>query len=294
MAGPEDYGFVALLAQRVPEVGSLMQQAVAGQWTSAKFQMELANTNWWKTTPGATRSWISEQVGDPATAARNLQTGADEIGAMAAQLGYSGVDPARLKTLWLNAKLAGYDASLTKAYVMNDLSLWGGSTQTPTGGEFGQRVQEAKALAAAYGYNPSDLDTQVQGVARTGITSLQDRTVGLAGWRDKLTKYAAAKYAPFADRIQAGETVQDLAQPYIDTYAQLLELNSNDVSLDDPLVQRWMQGTSEAGKPPAAVPVWKAQQELRQDARWRTTTNARETAAKAATQLGKMFGMVGS
>lgn len=292
MAGPEDYGFVALLARSVPEVGSLMQQAVAGQWTSAKFQMELANTNWWKVTPAATRSWVATQVGDPATAGRELQTGSDEIGAMAAKLGYSGVDPARLKTLWLNAKLAGYDANLTQAYVLNDLSLWGGSSQTPTGGEVGQRVQEARALAAAYGYNPGDLEQQVQGVARKGITSLQDRTVGLAEWRDKLSKYAAAKFAPFADRIQAGETVQDIAQPYIDTYAQVLELNANDIGLDDPLVQRWMQGQSEAGKPPAAVPVWKAQQELRQDTRWRTTSNARETAAKAATQLGKMFGVI--
>ena len=125
---PEDvkaqYGFVALLAQAIPEIGQLMQQAVAEKWTAQRFQMAVANTNWWKTTPPQTREWVTRQYADPAGAAREMKTGGDQVGMLAGKYGFDLKDPARAQQLWLNAKLAGYDDRMLELYVFNDLQTF--------------------------------------------------------------------------------------------------------------------------------------------------------------------------
>jgi hypothetical protein len=146
-------------------------------------------------------------------------------------------------------------------------------------------------MAEAYGYRAHD--SEIYGVVSTALSGGQDRETGLAEWKNRLQKYAQAKYSAFADRIASGETVLDIAKPYMDVYAQTLEINPNTVKLDDPLLQRALQGTPhEAGKPPVAQAVWQFQEHLRQDPRWGYTNNAMQAAAKAATHIGKAFGMI--
>lgn len=295
---PEDikaqYGFVAMLAQSVPEIGALMQRAVAEKWTSDRFQMAVAATNWWKTTPAQTRQWVTQNVADPASATRTMQTGGDEISVLASRFGFQGIPQDVLQKIWLDGQLSGYDDSMMQQWTWNALWNYGRANgQVPTGGEFGARVQQAGELASQYGYAPKDLDKQIQQAMGMALSSGQTGDGGMADWLNKLKNYASSKYAPFADRIQAGETVRDIAQPYIDMYSQTLEVNPQDVGLDDQYLQRWMQGQSEAGKPPASVPVWQAQQDLRKDARWGFTQNAKQATAQAANIIGKAFGFVG-
>lgn len=295
---PEDikaqYGFVAMLAQSVPEIGALMQRAVTEKWTAERFQMAVANTGWWKSTPAQTRQWVTQQAADPASASRSMTTGGDEINVIATRLGFQGIPQATLQQIWLDGQLAGYDDSMMQQWTWNALWNYGrASGQVPTGGEFGARVQQARELAGSYGYMPENLDSQIQAAMGMALTSGQTGDGGMADWMNKLKSYAKSKFAPFADRIDKGETVYDIAQPYLDMYAQTLEVNAHDVGLDDKDVQRWLQGKSEAGKPPAATAVWQAQQELRKDARWGFTNNARQSAAETATVIGKAFGMIG-
>lgn len=293
---PEDvkaqYGFVAMLAAAIPEIGQLMQQAVNEKWTANRFQMGIANTNWWKTTPPLTREWVTRQYADPAGAARELQTGGDQVKLMAGKYGFDLNDPARAGQLWLNGKLAGYDDRMLELYVFNDLQTFRPGTPQ-SGGELGLRMLAAKRIAGDYGYSSPDLDQRVIDDMARSISMGQDQSQGLAAWQSKMMNQAAAKYAPFADRINAGESVRDIAQPYVDTIAQTLELNPNDVGLDDTYLQRWLQGKSQAGQAPAATALWQAKQELRQDPRWQYTHNAWESVADVANTVGRAFGMQG-
>jgi hypothetical protein len=295
---PEDikaqYGFVAMLAQAVPEIGKLMQQAVSQKWTAERFQMAVAATSWWKRTPAPTRQWITQNVADPASAARTMKTGGDEVSVMASKFGYSGIPQSTYERIWLEGQLAGYDDAMMQQWTWNALYKYGRANgQVPTGGEFGARLQQGRELAMAYGYTPEDLDGQVAAAMGTAMSAGQTGDAGMADWMNKLKNYAKSKYAPFADRLDAGETVRDIAQPYIDMYSQTLEVNPQDVGLDDKYIQRWLQGKSEAGKPPASTAVWQAQEDLRKDTRWGFTQNARQSAAEAATVIGKSFGMIG-
>lgn len=291
---PEDiraqYGFVAMLAQAIPEIGALMQQAVNEQWTPERFQMSVANTNWWKTTPAALRQWVTTQYADPATATQSLADGGYQMGIVAGDLGLRGALPLpQLQDIWLYAKLHGFDDAQTRAYLVEQAGAkMAGMPEV--GGEFGKWMSDFRKMGLDYGFKPEDIDRELQNRA---VTAWGGGTGDLAGWQQKLMNYASAKYAPFADRIRAGETVRDIAQPYIDTYSQILEMNPEDVSLDDTVLQKWMQGRSEAGQPPVATPVWQAAQELRTDPRWGYTQNARQAAAQAATTIGRAFGMIG-
>lgn len=282
-----------MLAKAVPEIGKLMGQAVKGKWTSERFQMAVANTAWWKKTPAPTRQWITQKYADPASATQAMQAGGTNVAGVAGGLGLP-LTAGKAQEIWLYGQLHGYDEQAMRGLIFRNLqnrNALPGDDQAS--GEYGSLLGQARELAAAYGYAPRDLANQVRAAAGSGLQFGDVGQDALAGFQQKVKNYAKSKYAAFADRIDQGETVMDIAQPYMDVYAQTLELNPQDVSLDDKYLQRWLQGTSQAGKPPASVPVWQAQQELRKDERWGYTTNAKQAAAEVATTIGKAFGMVG-
>jgi len=287
------YGFVATLAAKVPEIRTLMQRAVREKWTSERFQMAVAGTKWWKRTPAQTRQWITQQASDPASATRNWATGANKISMIAGSMGLSkGMTNAIARDIWIDTQLAGYDEQQLRAVVYDRLT--GRVPINDIGGEFGSLINQAKEMASAYGYAPGDLDKQAKDAAGLGLHYGDESQAGLSLWETKLKNYAKSKYGAFADRIDAGETVRDIAQPYIDVYGQVLEVNPQDVGLNDALLQKALQGTSEAGKPPAAQAVWQFEQGLRKDPRWGFTNNAKQATAEVATTIGKAFGMIGS
>lgn len=279
-----------MLASAIPEIGQLMQQAVSEKWTAQRFQMAVANTGWWKSTPPLTREWVTRQYADPAGATRELQTGGDQVKMFAGKYGFDLADQPRAQQLWLNAKLAGYDDRMTELYVFNDLQNFRPGT-SQQGGELGVRMLAAKRIASDYGYSSPGLDQEVIDNMARGIAMNQDQSQGMATWQQKMQQYAQAKYTPFADRIASGATVREIAQPYVDVMRNELELA--DVDLGDSYIQRWLQGQSTGGQPPAATAVWQAQRELRSDPRWQYTRNAWDSVANVATTVGRAFGMQG-
>ncbi len=287
------YGFVTALARAIPEIGSLIKKAVAQKWTAERMQMEVANTKWWKATPSPTRQWLTQKIADPASATQALQAGGTNVHALAGGLGLP-LTVGKAQEIWLYGQLHGYDEQAMRGLIFRNLqnrnALPGDDAAS---GEYGTLLTQARELAAAYGYNPKDLANQVRAAAGSGLQFGDVGQDALAGWQTKLKNYAKAKYAAFADRFEQGETVMDIAQPYIDAYSQVLEVNPQDVSLDDKYVQKALQGQSQAGKPPAAQAVWQFQQELRKDPRWGFTQNARQSAAEAITILGQKMGMIG-
>ena len=67
-----------------------------------------------------------------------------------------------------------------------------------------------------------------------------------------------------ADRINAGYTVKQIADPYIQSQARLLELNPDSIGLSDPSIQQALMSKDQSGKP-AAMSVWEYEQQLRND-----------------------------
>lgn len=300
---PEDvrasYGFVALIAEKIPEIGQLMERAVREQWTPDRFSLALANTNWWKTTPDASRQWLVRNIADPASAEADIQTGTaqllQELGTLG--LGYfqgqpgKQTDQDRLRELYITARVRGVldDDVARRQFLVNEVLNQQPRDQEwyeSRGGRYGEIVNNMLKLAVDYGYNSPNVNREI--VDWANIIMRGGGAEDTTGWQRKLQNFARTKYAAFADRIDAGETVMDIAQPYLQSYANVLELNQQDIALSDQLVQKALQGTGQA-----ALPVWQFEQELRKDERYGYTNGARKEAASAIQTIGRAFGMVG-
>lgn len=103
-------------------------------------------------------------------------------------------------------------------------------------------------------------------------------------------KFVARSYPAFEEELKAGMTMRDLAAPYIASYATLLEVPEGQVDLQDPLLKRALQGQDEKGNP-TYMPVWKFEEELKQDKRWQYTDNAWDEVGSQAYEVMRMFGM---
>lgn len=289
------YGFVALIGKEVPEIRNLLSRAVKEKWTAQRFSMAVADTGWWRGSSAQQREWLVRTATDPATAAQELNVGGDMIRNQAKALGFDAVSKSASQSIWLHSKINGYSDSHVNAEIFRRLQpkQFRDPLQTAqrAGGRYGELMNQMFSDAVNYGYIVGDWRKNQKAVRE--IWHQANRIMQTGGesnaeeWKTKMISYASSKYAPFSDRIRAGETVVDIAQPYIETVSDLLELNPNDIGLNDKLMKQALQGTGSDGQ---AMAVWQLEKAARQDQRWRTTDNARDAAAKMATDLGRMFG----
>jgi hypothetical protein len=101
--------------------------------------------------------------------------------------------------------------------------------------------------------------------------------------------YLSGSYPAWADRIMQGDDPADIAAPYKQRMARLLEMNEDEIDLNDSLLQKAMQGVGADGKP-SVTPLYAFDREIREDPRWPQTDNAYEIYTRAGTDLLKTFG----
>ena len=89
-----------------------------------------------------------------------------------------------------------------------------------------------------------------------------------------------------ADLLNSGTDLETIYQPYKSAMAQILELNPNDISITDPALTKAISGDK-------TMTSYEFQRELRKDARWQYTNNAREEVSNLALKVLKDFGFQG-
>ena len=104
------------------------------------------------------------------------------------------------------------------------------------------------------------------------------------------TTYMVGTYPAWADRINAGQDIADIAAPYKQQMARLLEVDSDMINLDDNLLQRGLQGVGADGKP-GVVPMYDFKKMIRKDERWDKTDNALDEYTSAGMNILQMFGL---
>jgi hypothetical protein len=297
------YGFVSMLGNSVPEVKNLLARAVAEKWSPDRFSMAVASTSWWRNTAAADREWIVQVATDPKTANLQKQVGADDVRNRATSLGIAPPDQQHSEILWLQKKLYGWsDDQLNAAmFAHYRRGLPQGSQlaeMQKAGGKYGQVVNEMMGMAQNYGYVSGDWTKPGANGAVVAVMDAANKIMEHGGqastdeFKSKMVAFASSKYQPFADRIRAGETVNDIAAPYRQAISETLELNDKDVGLDDKLLNAALQGSAGPDGKLQGMAVYQVQKQAREDLRWRKTNNARDSAAQTATALGKMFGKV--
>ena len=110
------------------------------------------------------------------------------------------------------------------------------------------------------------------------------------GVRNWMIANASSRYPSLADRLKGGETVAQIADPYVQSQAKILELNPNTIPLTDKLVQSALSGTDAQGKP-ATKSVWQFEQDLRNDPRYMKTQQAQDASMGMAHQVLQDWGI---
>ena len=101
--------------------------------------------------------------------------------------------------------------------------------------------------------------------------------------------YLAGAYPAWGDRIDAGYDIYDIAAPYKEKMAALLEIDDASIDMNDSLLQMGLQGVGSDGKP-SVVPLYEFERMVRNDPRWQKTDNAYKTYSEVADSVLSMFG----
>lgn len=151
-------------------------------------------------------------------------------------------------------------------------------------------VDQFARAAAEYGYSifGPDGKTLTSG-ARQQLSLLESGKATMDTIVNQFKTAALAHYSYLKPQFDAGLTLQQIAAPAVNSIANILEKDPNSISMNDTLVQKYLQGKD--GK--SAMPLYEYESMLRQDPSWQYTTNAKEKFADITMQLGQRFGMVG-
>lgn len=273
------YGLVGLYARNNPEINAVLNKAIAGEWDSARFERELWNTNWWKQLSEQKRLLDVQRVTDPATYSANLANKAKQVGMIAQQLGRT----ANVNRVAELALQNGWSDDYLQAYI-NDT---GALIRAPGGGYAGRSGEvesHIREMWANYGI-PSghmNLEARIQDVLSNRMT--------LGGLDSEIRNYAKRLFPQFTAEIDAGYTLRDIAEPFIQTMANTLEISPTDITLNDQSIKKALSWQEPKSNYVTTMPLWEFERFLKNDVRWDKTKQARNETYAILEQVGKDWG----
>lgn len=286
-----DYAWLLSIAERDPSMMALMRDlqaylpTVKGDKKSVTTWMEqrLPATEWAKQRTSFRQQAEIEQS-DPRFKQdweRSMQDSRSAVADAAAQLGVT-VDPQDLEDLALEARYEKLDAAAIQRRLRPFLAadLAAGDDMRGNAGDFQTALQQ---WAAENGLP----------LGRSTDAYVQRMTLGeqtLDDVKQELRQtYMAGMFPAWADKINAGMDIADLAAPYKRSMANLLEVDDSAIGWDDPLLNAGLQATNADGKP-VMMPLYEYQNMVRKDPRWQKTDNAYSTYTGVAQNLLRTFG----
>lgn len=279
------------LLNSVPALRKLVNQAMNQGWSISKFQNEVEDSAWWKNHSDTARQVLIQQANDPAAYRQSLQQTEFTIRHLSDQLGMD-LDAGQVQNIARTALLSGntgnndwLTAQIGKREDYSDLGQKGLNSLT---GGMAATVQQLQQIAGSYGlnWNPAQLAGHAKAVL-TGATTIDT-------FRQRAVDFAKSAFPSFAKQLDEGQTMSDIASPYVQSASQLLEMDPSKFDLYNPLIRKGLQGTSaKPGEPPSSMPIWQFENMVRNDPRWQFTDNARQSMASMALQLGQAWGFNG-
>jgi len=183
-----------------------------------------------------------------------------------------GQDPA----LWLEGKVKENIAT-------GKLQL---NTQNVPEGPAGRYFEAFKNFAGNNGIRLSDQAANTY-ASQIVAGQLDENTVF-----NTIRESAANAFPSLSEKIKAGIDLKTLADPYIQSMSNILELPSTSLDVFDPNIRQALAYTLPDGKV-GTKSIYDFEKDLRKDARWQYTDNARRSVSGAALKVLQDFGLQG-
>ena len=277
------FGWILNVMDADKEIRTLFTQAVNGNWTEDRFVARLRGTKWFKQHSEAFRQAETLRTSDPASYRRQKQVRRQEIITRAAGLGIT-LDDATADSMADTFMHTAWTTDELITQLAPKLSNQSGNVQAAAG----QLEQFARANGVHKMMSQDWFENAARDIVLKGASSQDGAQASASTYQEQLRQAAASKYGAWSDRILAGENVADIAQAWLGTARNLLEDDTLD--LTDTAVNRALTSLDEKGQP-AVTPLWKFEQQVLADGRWRQTKNAKQTFVSAGRSLLKAWGL---
>jgi hypothetical protein len=152
-------------------------------------------------------------------------------------------------------------------------------------GVLGEAQDRLKALARAYGV---DMGESWYAAA----TKQVGKGTAVEDFLDEIKQTAIGRYPGLADRINKGSNVAQIASPYIQSKARILEIDPDSVDLDDMDIQQALGYKDEKGAY-STKPLWQYETDLRRKPEWQYTKNAKDSYDTLMLKVLRDFGLMG-
>ena len=278
------YGFVFQLANAVPDLKQILNDAIAGKWTADKLTAKVESSPWWMNHADEARNLAIMQATEPGTYNQNLANATQQVRLAAQNLGRS-VDDATAQRLALQTltENKNWDTGRLSLLITNNTGIGHGDSGAYMGNA-ANYADHMTHVAQSFGvaYTQDWLDGWINQV-ESGANSLD-------GFDAVVRARAKAAFPQFASQIDGGMTVRDIADPYISTYAKTLEVPETEVTLGDSYIQKALSQTGPDGTLQTAMPLWQFQRTLKADPRYDNTQQAKDDAFSVLNKIGQDWG----
>lgn len=266
------FGWTKAVLDALPEVKKVIDQWLGMNGTPDRLQAMIRGTKWYRTHSESERSGLLLKETDPREFARRMDAMRTHVrGMYTGMAGGRNLSDAYVNNFASQAMLLGWSDEQLKSTLARSINYSGMLKNDQLGGQAGQLQDFITRTAADYGIKVSG--GYVTNMVKYAMQGVHDQD----SIRGDLLKQAKIKYRGFSDDLDRGMTMNDIAEPYKQTYAQLLELNPNEVNLDDGLIQRALTRLDDKTGKPKPMAVWELQDQVRNDPRWMQTNNARDS-----------------
>lgn len=275
------YGVTANLVNAIPELRGILSDAVRDGRSIDWVNAQVAVTPWYQQHGQRMRDLLMQAATDPAEYQQQLENAQNHVKLMAEGMGRT----PDVNTLAYQYLAYGWDDQT----LQQQISIFSGFSTTPEGtlvGTAAQYTDHLKEVAQSYGvpYTDSFINEYASRI-QAGFDSPD-------GFDALMRARAKAAFPQFAAQIDAGQTIAQVADPYMATYAKTLEVPQTSVTLNDPLIKKALSSTAQDGATQQAMPLYQFEQQLKNDPRYDKTDQARTDAYSTLAQVGKDFGFV--
>jgi hypothetical protein len=279
-----EYGFALAFMNSDPELAHLFNQAVKNTWDVNMFTAKLRATKWFQHHSASVRNAIIMKTSDPASYKANVDQMISQVRDVWGKAYGAGTQPAQLDKWAETAFRMGWSQEQLMDRLGKGVSYSAMLKNKNLGGTAAETKAQLNEFISQYGIDPGGnwKAVQLKNVMTGGDT--------INGIQSRVRDMAKQQYGAFADQIDAGRTVMEIADPYMQKMSDLLELDPASVNVKDAAIQKALTMKNADGKP-VGQSLSDFADSVRQDARWQYTKNAKQQVADVGSQLLRSFGL---
>ena len=283
-AAAEAYPNYYAIVRNIPEVAALLERAVAQSFTPEQFQAQLEQTAWWQQTTASAREFEINGQRDPATQQTLIDNKRVEIRDLALSSFGVRLSDKRLDQLAVDSIRYGWSARFLQNAIGDVATQSTAGVSQLREGYIGQQLRKT---ANDYGIAVSDA-TFNQWVNKVAVG--EEST---ASWQDYARVQAKNLFPSIADRIDAGETFQNIVDPYRESAARLLEIDGGEIDFTQPDWIKAITYQDDKGQQrPMSFTEWNDYVRQNRSFGYEFTEQAQQRAYQVANRLADLFGKV--